>query len=432
MTAVALRWLPAAAVAAYLEFVAWNQRAVPDGPLMRYVLPVLAIAILIVLVVIRRSPPNPALVCLALVAASSLIVDRAQLGVGFSDLGIYLNAGRHALAGEPVYQLEPLSAMPADYTTLPYLYPPPTIPFFAALAWLPANLGGVVFVVGSVALLMAGLRRLGLGWAWTATVLLWPPVFTGIMSGNVSIATAGLLFLGPWFGAGLVLAPLLKPYNAIAGLWLVREARWRPLLVGLAIVAAVSVLTLPLVGGLDAWRAWLDGLVAFTESERRVGQLHGISPHRFGVPTIVVIAAAILVTVAALRRRGTDGLGRLGIATIVAQPTLYLHGFVVALPQILTLRSAWLWPAVAVLSIVGRPPGLASSLESPGPWLAVAIVLLAWLLPMRLRQRSAEAADDADGWGLGLGGHTTGMPGGPKTTAVIARIFSGTGTKTDP
>ena len=392
--AVALRWLPAVMVAGYLEFVAWNQRVTTDGPLMRYVLPAIAVAILVAFVAIRRTPPTPGLACLALVAAASLLIDRVQLGVGFTDLGIYLNAGRHALAGQPVYQVEPLSAMPADYTTLPYLYPPPTIPFFAALAWLPANLGGILFVVGSVAILVAGLRRLGVGLPWTGAILLWPPVFSGIMSGNVSVLTAGLFFLGPWFGAGLVLAPLLKPYNAIAGLWLVREGQWRPLLVGIAIVAAVSLVTLPLVGGLDAWRAWLDGLVAFTESERRVGQLHGISPHRFGVPAIVVIGVAVTVTIVALLRRGTPGLGRLGIATIVAQPTLYLHGFIIALPEILALRSAWLWPAVAVCSIVGRPPGLPSGLESPGPWLAVAIVLLSWAVPSRIRQATSEPVRD--------------------------------------
>jgi hypothetical protein len=389
MTVAALRWLPTAVVAGYLEFAAWNQRLFADGPLLRYVLPAIAVAGLLALVAIRRTPPTPELVCLSLVASASLLIDRLQLGVGFSDLGIYLNAGRHALAGQSVYQLAPLSAMPADYTNLPFLYPPPTIPFFAALAWLPANLGGVVFVVGSVAVLVAGLRRLGVSWVWAAAILLWPPVFTGIMSGNVSVLTAGLFFLGPWFGAGLVLAPLLKPYNAIAALWLIREARWRPLLVGGAIVLLMCLLTLPLVGGVDAWRAWLDALAVFTESERRVGQLHGISPHRFGVPAVVFLGAAAVVTIAALLRRGTEGLGRLGIATIVAQPTLYLHGFIVALPEILALRSAWLWPAIAVLSIVGRPPGLPSSLESPGPWLAVAIVLLSWAVPSRLRQATA-------------------------------------------
>jgi hypothetical protein len=45
----------------------------------------------------------------------------------FSDLGIYLLAGRHLIHGEPVYAGQALTVLPRDATTLPFLYPPPTL-----------------------------------------------------------------------------------------------------------------------------------------------------------------------------------------------------------------------------------------------------------------------------------------------------------------
>jgi hypothetical protein len=382
------RWIQPIAIGAYLLVTTWGQQVGGSGG------PPFAVTLallngLVLAGAATRVTVGPLLVSVVLVCVASALTDISYLlNIGFTDLGIYLTAGRHLLDGEPVYQLTPLTAMPADYTTLPYLYPPPTIASFAILAALPGNLGAFLFIAGSVGLLLAGLRRLGLSWAWSIGMLFWPPVLNGIMSGNVSIPTFALFALGPLFGIGLVIAPLFKPYNGIAALWLLREGRLRAFVAGVLIVATICLVTLPFVGGLQAWRDWLEALATFTQSERNVRRLYGIGLERFFVPLLAIVALGAVVTILALRARGRRGLSRLGVATIVAQPTLYIHGFVVALPALLELRSRWLWLAAAALSIAG-PRILPRSLEWPGPWIAVIVVLASWAVPA-MRRVSAE------------------------------------------
>jgi hypothetical protein len=383
------RWLFPLAIAIYVAVTTWTQRVAGDT--LSFPLAFAGLAAVILVPVVVRGRLGPVAVAAVLVIAASVLTDLGfAFTIRFSDLGIYLAAGQHLLDGQPVYQLTPLTAMPADYTTLPYLYPPPTIVLFAGLAALPGDLGGVLFVVGSVGLAVLALRCLGLSWPWTVAALAWPPIFNGIMSGNVSVALFGLFALAPRFGPGLVIAPLFKPYLAIAALWLVRERRFASIALGVAIVVVACLLTLPLVGGLGAWSDWLAALGAFAESEQDVRQLRGIGLERFFVPAIVVVAIAVAVTAVALLRRGRSCLARLGIATIVAQPTLYLHGFSLALSGLLELRAAWFWLAAATLSVAG-PRILGRTLEWPGPWLAVLVVLAAWAIPAM--RRSDEPTD---------------------------------------
>ncbi len=381
------RWIEPIAIGAYLILATWNQQVGGNGPPYPVALPLLTL--LFLAGAATRVTVGPLLVSVALVCAASVLTDISYLlNIDFTDLGIYVTAGRHLLDGQPVYQLTPLTAMPADYTTLPYLYPPPTIALFALLAALPGNLGGLVFITVSIGLLVAGLRRLGLAWAWSIGMLLWPPILNGIMSGNVSVAAFALFALGPVFGIGLVIAPLFKPYNAIGALWLLRERRIRSFVAGCLIVAVICLVTLPFTGGPQAWLDWIQALTTFAQSEHNVRRLHGISLERFFVPAIAAIALGATVTILALRTNGRAGLARLGVATIIAQPTLYIHGFVVALPALLELRSRWFWLAAAATSIAASPPFLPRSLEWPGPWIAVVVVLASWALPAMRRVSS--------------------------------------------
>jgi hypothetical protein len=384
LTTRRIRWIEPIAIGAYLVLTTWNQQVGnAGGPPFRVALPL--VTALIVAIAATRVRVGPLLVSVALVCAASVLTDVGYvLNIGFTDLGIYLTAGHHLIDGHPVYQLTPLTAMPADYTTLPYLYPPPTIAFFALLAALPANLGGFVFVAGSVAMLVGGLRRLGLSWGWSILLLLWPPILNGIMSGNVAIAAFALFALGPIFGIGLVVAPLFKPYNAIGTLWLLRERRVRAFAAGALIVAVICLVTLPFVGGPRAWLDWADALATYIQSERNVRQLYGIGLERFFVPAVAILAIGAIFTILALRVPGPPGLARLGVATIVAQPTLYIHGFMVALPALLDLRARWFWLAAAALAVTGSRI-LPRSLEWPGPWIAVGVVLASWALPAMRR-----------------------------------------------
>src|SRR5581483_9239867 len=187
---------------------------------------------------------------------------------------------------------------------------------------------------------------------------------------NVAVFTTLLFAAGPWFGAGLVLAAAFKAYSGIAALWLVRERRWRQIGLGVAVLVAVSLLTLPLTGP-GLWRDWLAALDAFRRSQELLpNSLYGSALQRY-LPWLAAMALAGIAVAVAWFARRTEGLARFGIATIVASPSLYGHGFIVALPAIATLRPRWAWLALGLTTI---SPGGANT------WAAIVLVAASWVL----------------------------------------------------
>jgi glycosyl transferase family 87 len=303
-------------------------------------------------------------------AAASLLTDLVQFnGQLLRDLGIYLRAGEHFAAGAPVYLSTILTEAPADKTTYPFLYPPPTLPILAMLAALPRPLVETGWLLGSAAAAAVGLRLLGLSPRWALATLLWTPFFQGLYVGNVAVPAFGLFAAAPWFGAGLILAAVFKLYSGLAALWLVREGRFRSILVGLVVLAAVALVTLPLVG-VDTWRAWIEGLRLYAMSQPNLPALVALSLGAY-VPGPLPLIAGVAVIGWAWLARGRAGLARFGLATVVASPSLFAHGFLVALPAFLELRPAMLWLALGITSVA---PGL-------GWWLAVVLVIVASVIP---------------------------------------------------
>jgi hypothetical protein len=386
-------WLLPVFVAVYLIVCTWSQRlALPGNPRFPFLL-ILISAAGVAAAAARRIRVEPLLVAVVLVCAASLLTDFIYFfHIHFTDLGIYLAAGRHFLDGQPVYQANPMTAMPKDAAQLPFLYPPPTVPFFAVLAALPFSLGAILFVIGSVAVVLVAIRRLGLSLPWSLLVLAWPPLFDGIMSGNVSVPLFAVFVLAPWCGTGLVVSPLLKSYNVIAALWLVRERRFRAIAVGGAIVAALCIVTLPMVGGLRAWYDWITGLSTFAQSAANVQTLYGLGLARY-LPTLVALVIGAALVSIALLVRGREALARLGIATLALQPSVYAHGYIVSLPALLSLRSAWFWAAAAPLSItITTGPSISRGAGWPGAWISIVIVIASWVVPAL--RRDATCADE--------------------------------------
>jgi hypothetical protein len=144
---------------------------------------------------------------------------------------------------------------------------------------------------------------------------------------------------------------------------------------GVLILAALVLLTLPLTG-LDRWTAWLDGLRWFSQSQPLVPRtFYGMAPAEY-VPGAVALGAALVVIVLALLARGRTGLARVGVATVVGSPSLYAHGFTVALPALLELRAMVFWTAIALTSASGGPPWFA----------ALGLVVASWFVPVLRRQ----------------------------------------------
>jgi hypothetical protein len=337
------------------------------------------------------------------------------VGQNLRDLHLYLHAGRHFLDGEPVYLDRLFTVRPVDLSNFPFLYPPPTLPLFAILSLLPQLLVDVAWVAASVAAGVFLLRLIGIhGW-WTVVFLAWPPLFQAIEVGNVSVF-AGLLFaLAPWLGAGLVVAAVFKLYSGLAALWLVRERRVLDLVVGIAVVAGAALLTLPLTG-LDRWREWLAGLDWYRASQPMLpGSLFGFGLARY-LPFLPFVAVAALATIVALRSRGREGLARLGLATVVASPSLYTHGIIVAVPALLLLRSRWMWFALGIMSVA---PGI-------GWWAGIGLTVIAWVVPvLRRAEPSGEEAVDIDDDALHPLWRGTGPWPSADTTPVLDRVGQG-------
>lgn len=366
-----LGWALAAGLAGYVLFATLDWR-LPDAGGVLFVPAWAALVLAGVLVarlVRRRWEPVVVLAVAAIVAA--LLTDLTQFrGQPLRDLGIYLKAGEHFAAGAPVYPTGLVTARPVDLTDYPFLYPPPALPVFALLAALPRPLVEAGWLAGSVAAAIGGLRLLGLPWRWAVAALAWPPFLQGLYVGNVSVAAFALFAAAPWFGAGLVLAAILKPYAAVASLWLVRERRFRALVAGAAAVAALGLVTLPIVGP-DAWRAWIEGLRLYSASQPLLPEyLYGLGLPRY-VPSLAFAGLAAGAVAWAWLGRGREGLARFGVATVAAAPSAFAHGFLVALPAFLGLRAAWLWVALGITSVA---PGVAW-------WLAILVAVAASFLP---------------------------------------------------
>ena len=322
----------------------------------------------VVVVALRlvRGRWEPVAALAACTSVAALLTDLVQFnGQLLRDLGIYLRAGAQFAAQAPVYLSTVLTEAPVDKTTYPYLYPPPTLPIVAVLAALPRTLVEAGWVVGSILVAVWGLRRVGLPTRWAIAALLWPPFFQGLYVGNVVVPAFALFAAAPWFGAGLVLAAAFKPYSAIAALWLVRERRFGQIVRGGAILAGLALVTLPLVG-VDSWRDWLDGLRLYALSQPQVPALLGLSLGAY-LPGWLPLVAALAAIGWAWLGRGLEGLARFGVATVVGSPSLFAHGFVVALPAFLELNPVALWLALGITSVA---PGL-------GWWLSIVLVVVA-------------------------------------------------------
>lgn len=334
----------------------------------------------IVLMVRRRLSPTEAMAIQVLAAV--LFSDyQNSTGGALRDLHLYLNAGAQFIHNHAVYTTAVLHTYPrGGLEHLPFLYAPPTLPLLGLMSELPRGIADAVWVAGSLAAVLVSLRAFGLAWRWALLALLWTPIEQGLFTGNVAIPS--LLVLGAAMRSGgvLVLGPLLKPQNGILSLWLIRERAWGSLAAGLVALAVLVAATLPLTG-IDMWRDWLAGLAAYQQSQQNLHGLYGVGLGRY-LPTAVFVAIAALVLLAALWPRGREGLARLGLASVVASPSLWSHGFVFAIPAFLRLRAEWLW-LVAGLTTVGA---------WPGPQLALVIGVAAWFVK-RLARPEGEPHD---------------------------------------
>jgi glycosyl transferase family 87 len=355
-------------------YFAWQFKAIV-APVRDDVVWVVLVAgsVAVVSIVRRRAPSAVELMALEVLAATIVADIQYSANDALRDLRLYLDAGREFLAGGSAYTTVALHAYPADSSHLPFLYAPPTLPLFGLLSALPFPIVAVLWVGGSVAAVLVALRAFGLSWPWAAVSLLWYPIEQGLFTGNVAAPSLVLLGAAVAVPASLPLGALLKPQNAIVAAWLIRRRDWRPLAWGAAGVAAVIALTLPLTG-IWRWEEWVRSLLAYQASEQNLHGLYGVGLARY-LPLPIFIATAVGLTLLALGASGRIGLARLGLASVVASPSLWSHGFVIGIPAFLMLRASWFWLVAGLLCVGGYP----------GPQVALLIGVLAWIVPLLRR-----------------------------------------------
>jgi hypothetical protein len=347
---------------------------------------ILAVGVIPVLVLRRRLSPTE-LMALEVLAAALLADYLTSRSGGQRDLHLYLNAGAHFISHAPVYTTTAIHTFPPPPNgaeRLPFLYAPPTLPFFGLLSMFPRGPIELLWAAGSAAAVVASLRAFGLGWRWALLALLWPPIEQGLYVGNLAMPALLLLGVATRLGGVLVLGPLIKPQNGILALWLIRRRAWRSLAAGTGALALIALATLPLTG-LGAWRDWLSGLWAYQESQHYIAGLYGEGLGRY-LPLWAFLAIAACTLVAALRARDREGLARLGLASVTASPSLHSHGFILAVPAFLRLRAEWLWLVLGLTCI-----GL-----WPGPQLALGIGVASWFVK-GLARRGGDLAAEGGG-----------------------------------
>lgn len=310
----------------------------------------------------RRSPAS-----LVAIAAMTLwlMYDLTRVPFGpLRDLQLYLNAGKAAAAGVTPYLQAPLDTLP-DSNHLPFVYAPPTIPVLRVLAEFPLVVAEGIWIVVMLAAAVGALWLLGVRGRWLVVMLAWPPIAIGVSVGNVAIFLFLALAAGFWVGPLLIVGGYFKPQSAILAFWLVRERRWRAIAIGVGIVVALALVTLPFTGT-RAWFDWAAALGQFQATTDQFPTLKALSLTH-SVPLVIAVLAVAVAVGLALLGRGRNGLARLGLASIVASPTLYVHGLTALLPGALALRPELLW------FVLGLGPWVGNGVSA---WLAVVIVFV--------------------------------------------------------
>jgi hypothetical protein len=301
------------------------------------------------------------------------------------DLNVYLGSCARWLDGGQPYMTGTITEWPSDAASDYFLYPPPLLPVFGALSRLPHPAVSIAWTALLIVCAYAAFRLFGLRPGLSLLMVAFPPVMTGIESGNVASLTLLLFALAYRAGPALALGGLFKAQSGLPALALLRERRWRALAAGLAILAAVALATLPLTGA-DAWFDWWAGLGYRAQSQSAVVSLYGNS-FAGQLPGPLFVAVSALLVAAALLFRGRRCLAGLGLASIFASPSLWPHGFAFAIPAALLLESG-----VAVWLLLG------AAAVNPNYWLLFYVGWLAVASAPRLPDRDHPLAGSDGPW----------------------------------
>jgi Glycosyltransferase family 87 len=316
------------------------------------------------------------------------------------DLEIPLRAAARWSSGGVPYLASSFSEQSGP--ALPFLYPPWLLPLLAPVAALPRILVLVPWLAICAAAAVWTARRLSVPWKFVPLVLAWPPFAEGLVTGNVQIlqfaAFAALFYLPglpwsptprladesrgrlgwnwrsgprsliarPWrddLESGLLAAGVgaMKYTQVLPLVWLVRPRFRAAFLGGLAMAAAIAVM-LPFTG-IGLYKDWLDQLGRAADPSWALAG----GPLAFVVGRPLALVATVLAVVGLFFVRGRDSGAWVGIALLVAAPSIHGYGMLFLLPALLTIRRDL---AISLAVLVAR-------YNIYGWWLSIAVAAIA-------------------------------------------------------
>jgi hypothetical protein len=271
----------------------------------------------------RRYPPI-ALVVLAVIGATFVVVIAERSWGAGQDEHAYWLAAQRLLNGQPLYDPTATSVTP-----FAYWYPPPLAQVLVpVVAVLPSR----AFDIGWVCLELICLLWIA---RWRPLVALalvvFLPIAVELSYSNVHLILAALIVLGlrRWPGA-FAIGATIKLAPGLGILYLLLRRRWRD--AAIAIAAGLVILVISVVIGPTAWSAFIA-----TVQSRGPADISGLLP----IPYLVRLAVAVALTVVAALVRPRVGEPLLVVAITVALPTLWLDALatLVAVVPIVVLGS---------------------------------------------------------------------------------------------
>ena len=178
------------------------------------------------------------------------------------------------------------------------LQPPTMSLLLLPLVWLPPDIARTVWIALSLLLLPAGLALLARALALPARWGLWltplcpfyAPVYENLRNGQaylfvfflICLLFWALLWRRKWVG-GLALGLMLALKSAGIWLWplLLWERRWRTLVVGVLVAAALALASLPWIG-LEAWLVYASNLPRLATMSARYVTAYQTATSLFG------------------------------------------------------------------------------------------------------------------------------------------------------
>jgi hypothetical protein len=186
-----------------------------------------------------------------------------ELGLDHRNL---MEATDRWLSGGPFYAPYQLDGpyVIGDHDLSPVLYPPPWLLLFVPFALLPGMLWWIVPIAITLTVVVYHRPR-AIVWPMLALLIAFPQTLWNAAAGNTSMWVTAAIAVGtvtgPWALLAALKPSLLVPF-ALIGIW--RRSWW----VGLAILAAVSLLFVPL---------WLDYLVVMRNTLARTSAAYGLN-----------------------------------------------------------------------------------------------------------------------------------------------------------